>query len=192
MVLKGSPTLEELRNALVPSLSFSLVLRNDELIHLTCDNLIPSDEGLKFRILSSKTDVYRKGKMLFLAKQSGPYSVFNLLMAYMKKGNLKIGEKKFLLGKIIGLQSPSSIDGSSCISYAKCRDIIKEKVKSIGLDPNLYGTHSCRSGAATILASRVTPFELLVSGRWADARSLNNYVEIAENRRFQISENLFI
>ena len=177
---------------LVSSLSFSLVLRNDELIHLTCKDLISSDEGMKFQILSSKTDVYRKGKTVFLAKQAGLYSVFNLLMAYMRKGNLNVGENKFLFGKIVRARSHFSIDGSSFISHSKCRDIIKQKVRSIGLDPNLYGTHSCRSGAATILASRVTPFELLVCGRWADARSLNNYVEIAERRRFQISENIFI
>ena len=112
--------------------------------------------------------------------------------AYMEKGNLKIGENKFLFGRITGSGERSYVNGGSSISYSKCRDIIKEKVTGIGLDPNLYGTHSCRSGAATLLAERITPFELLVSGRWADARSLNNYVEIGKNQRFQISEKLFI
>ena len=192
MVVNGNPSLEELRNALIPSLSYSLVLRNDELIHISCKNLSICSKGIKFEIVSSKTDVYRKGRTLYLARQVGKYSVYDLLCAYMDKGNLKIGENKFLFGRIVGSGEHSYVMGGSNISYSKCRDVIKEKVIEIGLNPDLYGTHSCRSGAATFLAERVTPFELLVSGRWADARSLNNYVEIGENRRFQISEKLFI
>ena len=192
MELSTNPSLEELRNALIPSLSYSLVLRNDELIHISCKDLSICSKGLKFEIVSSKTDVYRKGRVLYLAKQAGKYSVYDLLCAYMNKGNLKIGENKFLFGKIVGVAEKSYIKGDSSISYSKCRDVIREKVIKIGLDPNLYGTHSSRSGAATLLAERVTPFELLITGRWADARSLNNYVEIGEERRFQISEKLFI
>ena len=150
------------------------------------------DKGMKFEITSFKTDIYREGRTLYLARQTGKYSVYDLLCAYMRKGNIKIGENKFLFGRITGSGGQSYVDGKNNISYSKCRDIIKEKVKKIGLNPDLYGTHSCRSGTATLLAERITPFELLVTGRWADARSLNNYVEIGENRRFQISEKLFI
>ena len=80
------------------------------------------------------------------------------------------------------------MDGSRGITYSKCLNVVKSK----GLDPSNYALHSCLSGAATNLASRVTPFELLVSGRWADCRSLNNYVEISVDCRYKISENLFL
>ena len=61
MIVGENPSLEELRNALIPSLSFSLLLRNDELIHLTCRNIGITHKGLSFKIDSSKTDTYRKG-----------------------------------------------------------------------------------------------------------------------------------
>ena len=54
MVLGPKPSLEELRDSLIPSLSFSLLLRNDELIHLSCKHMSLSEEGIKFVILSSK------------------------------------------------------------------------------------------------------------------------------------------
>ena len=66
------------------------------------------------------------------------------------------------------------------------------KVKEIGYDSKTYGTHSFRSGGASTLAPKVTPFELMLSGCWADARSLRNYVEVSEERRFEISKNLFL
>ena len=105
---------------------------------------------------------------------------------------MNLGEDKFLFGRIVNSNKGPYIDGSRNISYSRCLEIIKSKVKSLDLNPALYATHSCRSGAATALASRVTPFELLVTGRWADSRSLNNYVEIHKDRRYEISEELFI
>ena len=76
--------------------------------------------------------------------------------------------------------------------WGQCREILLGKVKEIGYDTKAFGTHSFRSGGASTLAPRVTPFELMLSSRWADARSLRNYVEVPEERRFDISKNLFL
>ena len=60
--LGENPSLIQLRNALIPALSFSLLLRNDELRHLSCNHIRSDNKGLIFHIVSSKTDVYRDGK----------------------------------------------------------------------------------------------------------------------------------
>ena len=151
-----------------------------------------TDRGMTFNIVSSKKDVYRKGKTLYLARQAGEHSVFDLLLRYMAKAKLGLGENKFLFGKISQNGPSQVVDGSTMISYQECLSIVKQKVTSLGLDAHDYATHSSRSGAATSLASCVTPFELMVSGRWADPRSLGSYVEIDVERRFGISENLFL
>ena len=192
MVVPQNPSLEDLRNALIPSLSFSLLLRNDELIHLSCKHMSLANRGMTFSIVSSKTDTFRKGKTLYLAKQDGEFSVFFLLLRYMAKAGLRVGENKFLFGKIVVNDGVQHLDGSASISYKECLEIVKQKVRKLGLDAHHYGTHSSRSGGATLLASNVTPFELQVAGRWADARSINAYVEIGEERRFGMSENLFL
>jgi hypothetical protein len=69
--------------------------------------------------------------------------------------------------------------------------VVKNQVCKLGLDPVLYGTHSLRSGGATDLATEVTEFELLLSGRWRDPRSLNSFVKVSDERRFKFSQNLF-
>ena len=190
--LGPKPTLMQTRDALMAALSFSLLLRNEELRHLACNNINENDSGVTFLIVSSKTDVFRKGKKLFLAKQDGVFSVTKLLKEYMKRGNLKFHENKFLFGPVINEGNNVSIDGTRQLSYSECRTILMDKIKEIGFDSKTYGTHSFRSGGASTLAPRVSPFELMLSGRWADARSLRSYVEVSEDRRFDISKNLFL
>ena len=59
-----------MRDNLVPCLASALLLRHDEISHINCSHITLSDEGLKFFIPSSKTDVYRQGKFVFLAKDN--------------------------------------------------------------------------------------------------------------------------
>ena len=190
--LSPNPSLEQIRNALMAALSFSLLLRNEELRHLACHNISETDSGLIFLIVSWKTDVFRKGKKLFLAKQNGEFSVVTLFKEYLIKGKLKICENKFLFGPILTDRKVEYIDGTKQLSYIQCRSILMDKVKEIGFESKRFGTHSFRSGGASTLAPSVSPFELLLSGRWADARSLRSYVKVPEDRRFDISKNLFL
>ena len=187
-----NPTLTKMRDSLMAALSFSLLLRNEELRHLTCYNIIENDSGLIFTIVSSKTDVFRKGKKLFLARQDGKLSVVNLLKLYLVKGNLNFKKNSFLFGHVAESQGSQFIDGSKPLTYNQCRTIMMSEVKETGHESKAFGTHSFRSGGASTLAPKVSPFELMLSGRWADARSLRNYVEVSEERRFDISKSLFV
>ena len=190
--LGNDPTLIRIRDSLMAALSFSLLLRNEELRHLAIQNISETQSGFVFSIVSSKTDVFRKGKSLFLARQDGALSVVNLLKLYLAKGKLENKKNSFLFGHIVIDSKGEYIEGSTCLTYNQSRNILMNKVKEVSHDSKSYGTHSFRSGGATTLASKVTPFELMLSGRWADARSLRNYVEVSEERRFEISTNLFL
>ena len=190
--LGPNPPLLSLRDSLMAALSFSLLLRNEELRHLACHNISETEHGLVFTIVSSKTDVFRDGKKLFLARQNGDLSVVDLLKLYMTKAKLKLKENKFLFGSISNTGNIDHIDGSKPLTYDQCRGILTNKIKELGYQSKTYGTHSFRSGGASTLAPKVTPFELMLSGRWADARSLRNYVEVSEDRRYDISKNLFL
>ena len=78
----------------------------------------------------------------------------------------------------------------SILSYSNFNDIVKKAVARLGLDKDKFGTHSCRSGGATDLAPNVTEHELLVSGRWADSRSIRSYVEMTDESRFHMNSML--
>ena len=78
------------------------------------------------------------------------------------------------------------------LSYDAFNRITKDAVASLGLDPNDFGTHSARSGGASILAPHVSEFELMLSGRWNDPRSIGSYVETPSVRRYEINDLLDI
>ena len=153
--------------------------------------LSENDSGYKILIPSSKTDVYRNGKTVFLSKSNGKYSVSNLLSMYMSKANLSLGLNHFLFGQIrFDKGIKNNVLVNNILSYSSFREIIKQAISSLGLDSSLYGTHSCRSGGATDLAPKVNQFELLLCGRWRDPRSIGSYVEVDEDRRFDLSRKL--
>ena len=67
-------------------------------------------------------------------------------------------------------------------SYNSFLIIFKEKVQDLGYNPDLYGTDSGRAGGATQLAPFVSPFEMQLTGRRADARLIRNNVEVDRKR----------
>jgi integrase len=186
-------SLLNLRDSLIICLAFSLLLRHDEVSHLNCSHILKCSGGLKVLIPSSKTDILRNGKFVFLARDSSSRSVYNLLFKYLDKAGLKLGDDHFLFGPIkFDSRSRVNYISNYILSYSSYRNIVRGKVASSGLNPDQFGFHSCRSGAASAIASSVSEFELLCTGRWKDPRSIRHYVEIPDERRLDISKRLFV
>jgi hypothetical protein len=182
--------LTECRDVLIVALSFALLLRHDECVNINCMHMSNEKAGVRFLIPISKTDPLRKGNMLFLSRQESPESIFQLLLVYMKLAGMLFGENKFLFCEI-EFRNHSEVPMIHInLTYDEHLKIFKQKIASLGLDASQYGTHSARSGGASELADKITKFELMTSGRWRDERSLRNYVEINEKRRWQISQQL--
>jgi site-specific recombinase XerD len=135
-------SLLDLRNCCIIALAYSLLLRYDEISHMCCNHLSKVPEGLKILIPSSKTDVYRSGKSVFLAT-----SVHSFLMSYLRKANLQLGENQFLFSPMMyAPQSGDPFIGNKILSYNSYRIVLREKLQVCGLNPDLYGFHSCRKG----------------------------------------------
>ena len=99
--LPENPSLTELRNVLMPALAYSLLLRHDELSHLNCLYFFETSEGMKISIPSSKTDVFRQGKTVFLAKTSQEPCIFSLLKRYLTFAGMKTGINHFLFTPVV-------------------------------------------------------------------------------------------
>ena len=179
-------SLRQVRNATILALAHNVLLRHDEVSHLSCAHISEKKDHFVIRIISSKTDTLRNGKDVILAKSSGVHSISSLLERYLKLAGLSLGSNHFLFCPLNG----NGLVVNKKLSYSSYRQILKESVESIGADPSLYGFHSCRSGGATDLASQVSSYELLNAGRWKDPRSLRHYVQIPTNRRLEWSKNL--
>ena len=181
--------LKELRDCLAIAFAYNLLLRYDELSHISCNHLTKLPNGYKILIPKSKTDKFRNGKHVFLSHSHEAFSTYHMLERYLNLSRLEPGQNHFLfcpLSKTLNCYALAN----KILSYTSFRDIVKNRVKSLGLDCQKYGTHSCRSGGATDLAPHVSEHDLLVTGRWADARSIRSYVEMPEQSRFRISSIL--
>ena len=180
-----------LRDCLIPVLSFALLLRHDEASHLNCNHFSEEDQGLKILIPSSKTDSFRQGKFVFLSRKN--HSVFKLIAQYLSKANLDFGQNHFFFGPIEFNKVKRRFEvGNKKLSYDVYNKIYKDAVSKLGLNPDNYGTHSARSGGASCLAPHISQFDLMLSGRWSDPRSIGSYVETPDVRRYEINEILNI
>ena len=178
--------LTDLRNCLLVSFAYNLLLRHDEFSHINLSHISESESGFKILIPKSKTDKFRNGKHVFLSKCPDRHSPSNLLVCYLERIGLRIGMNHFLF-------CPLKRNGISwkpinqMLAYTSFRDIVKSSVERIGLDSKKYGTHSLRAGGASDLAPHVSEHELLVSGRWADPRSIRSYVELKDSDRYELN-----
>ena len=153
--LPQNPSLTQLRNTLIPVLSFALLLRHDETSHLNCNHFSILDHGLKILIPSSKTDNFRKGKFVFLSKENR--SLYDLFFKYLNQADLHIGLNHFLFGPIAFDQISRKFSvKNEKLSYNVYNKIVKDAVAGLGLNPENFGTHSARSGGATALAPFVS------------------------------------
>ena len=185
-VLEDSSSLKQIRNAAILSLAHNLLLRHDEISHLSCAHLSEDKDHFKLRIISSKTDTLRNGKNVLLAKTQGKYSTTNLVLRYLNMAGLELGDNHFLFCPIV--RGDKVLNQK--LSYSSYRLILKGAIEIAGADPSLFGFHSCRSGGATDLASNLSSYELMAAGRWKDPRSLAHYVEIPDSRRIEWSRSL--
>ena len=189
--LSPNPSLTELRDCLIPVLSYTLLLRHDETSHMNCNHIDSVTSGLKILIPSSKTDTYREGKFVYLSKKNN--SVYNLFFRYLSKSNLDLGMNHFLFGPISFNKGTKQNEiENRKLSYESFNKIFKNAVAMLGLDPEDFGTHSARSGGATGLAPFVSQYDLMMNGRWSDPRSIGSYVETPSSKRFETNEILDI
>ena len=177
--------LVDIRDRLIISLSYTFLLRHDEIAHISCSHLAIVSGGVKIAIPSSKTDVYKHGNHVLLSQGR----VLSLLRQYMSLAGLAIGDNHFLFGPIIRQGNRDCVQNNK-LSYTSYWKILKSVLTAHGYDAKLYGFHSCRSGGASSLAGHVTKYELLNAGRWKSARSLSHYVKIPDKRKMQFSELL--
>ena len=189
--LPSNPTLTQLRNCLIPVLSYALLLRHDEISHINCCHLTLCAKGLKIFIPTSKTDTYRDGKTVYLSAKN--QALFSMMKRYLRESQMNIGINHFLFGPIRYDKSLKRYAvQNNKLPYEVFNKIFKDAVSKLGLNPDEYGTHSGRSGGASCLAPHISEYELMLTGRWSDPRSIGSYVETSADKRFEINQILDI
>ncbi|XP_011673264.1 uncharacterized protein LOC105442649 [Strongylocentrotus purpuratus] len=170
-------SLADLRVLFACFISYAGFLRFDDLKNISNNDLTFTSDRLVIHLASSKTDQFRQGSDVVIArsfKQSCPVRVAERYLAALRDppGSL-LPVLRRLCSSTKGL-TPTVHP----LSYTRTREIVLDAIKPFVTDISAYGLHSMRSGGATAaLNANVSPFLISRHGRWKSTKARNAYLQ---------------
>lgn len=172
------PSLLEVRLLALCLLAFAGFLRCEELVKLECADVEFNIEGLVLHIKSSKTDQFREGASLVVARTGLSTCPVAMMERYFRLGNLCSGSHDKVFRAIVHTKTGETLCRSGGLSYTRLRKLLMAKIAQLGTDPELFGMHSLRAGGATAAANAGVPDRLFKRhGRWRSESAKDGYVE---------------
>lgn len=186
--------LKDLRIAVIFTLSFAGFFRFDELHNIQCDHISFFEDHIKIIIPHSKTDIYREGNYVYIAKIKSKYCPVSILERYLSAAKTSTASNLPLIRGLQNTKKGCTLRKQK-ISYSRCREIFKEALEELGYDSAIYGLHSLRSGGITsVVNNNITdpvPERLLkLHGRWKTDVAKDMYVKESEQKRLSVSRSL--
>lgn len=97
----------------------------------------------------AKNDIYGEGNYFYIKRLASQYCPVALLERYISMCNIELSSSVALFRPLRLFKTSNSYTLYGVkLSYTTCREIVKECLKEIGVDHELYGLHSLRSGGA--------------------------------------------
>lgn len=186
-----SGSLSDLRLATACLLSFSGFLRFSELINLRpCDFTI-SQDMMKIRIVSSKTDQFRQGDELLVARTNNLTCPVAMLERYMCRTDITCDDERFIFRPIQRTKMGEKLRESGRISYSCLRGLFRKKLGELGFPVEEFGLHSLRAGGASAAANAKVPDRLFKRhGRWKSENAKDGYIKDDVESRLDVSRHL--
>ncbi|KAK3099168.1 hypothetical protein FSP39_000438, partial [Pinctada imbricata] len=170
-------------------------LRFSEIVNIKACDLNFSDEYVSIFIEKSKTDKYREGRWVIIAKSDQITCPVNMLKTYISLANICLGDDIFIFRQMNFCKSTHTykLRSSGQLSYTRVRELFLEKMSLLGYDGLNLGLHSLRSGGATAAANAGVPDRLFKKhGRWASDKAKDGYVRENLHSLMSVSQNLGI
>ena len=168
-------------------------LRFDELAKLRCcDVNFDHLDYVKISIVSSKTDVYRDGSSVLLARTGTVTCPYSILSRYFHVAALNRNSSDFVFRNLVYHKSTLSYSlGSRPISYTRARELLLNSLVELGFPKSSYGLDSLRSGGASAAANAGISDRLFKRhGRWKSDRAKDGYVKDNINSLLSVSRSL--
>ena len=187
------PSLSQVRLLAICLVAFAGFLRCDELLKLRCSDVSFSAESMVLKINSSKTDQYRQGESLLIARTGQCTCPVEMMERYFVMGGISSGSDETLFRGIVHTKQGEKLRASGGISYTRLRELLLAKIAELGMAPKLFGMHSLRAGGATAAANAgVNDCMFKRHGRWRSESAKDGYVKDSVVRRLSVSKQLGI
>ena len=191
----GSPFagLADLRVCLLFLLAYAGFFRYDELANIRRCDVDLYLTYFKVLVRVSKTDQYREGAWVVISKTDNSTCPMTMLLRYFKAAGLDDpSDQGFIFRPLVYCPKQKCHRlRSGQMSYSRCREIFKDALVTIGVDPKPFGLHSLRAGGATAAANAGVGDRLFKRhGRWRSESAKDGYVEDSLANRLFVSQNL--
>ena len=186
-----SGSLSDLRLATACLLGFAGFLRFDELIHLRPCDFTVTEEMMKIKIVRSKTDQFRQGDEVLVARTKSSTCPVAMIEHYLSRTSMEWSDQQFLFQPIQRTKRGETLKGSGKISYSCLRDLFNKKLTDLGFPAREFGLHSLRAGGATAAANAKVPDRCFKRhGRWRSENAKDGYVKDTLESRLGVSKSL--
>lgn len=175
---KESNDLGSIRDLSMILCGYSGFLRFSEISELRCNDLVFHEDHVVLKITKSKTDVYRQGKEVLIAKGSTCACPYEMLKRYLDVSKQSLDSEKYLFRPINKSKTISKLLSSNKkLSYTRARECIIKKLKLVAPDLDL-GVHSLRASGASMAANSEGVNERCLKrhGRWKTDVAKDGYI----------------
>ena len=188
-----APSLTEVRLLAVCLVAYAGFMRCDELLELRGSDVTFNAKGMVDKIESSKTDQYREGVSLVIARTGQVTCPVAMMERYCRMGEVDHTSQAKLFHGIVHAKSGECLRKDGGLSYTRLRKLLLEKVAQLGFDPALFGMHSLRAGGATAAANAGVEDRLFKRhGHWKSESAKDGYVKDSLERHLKVSKGLGI
>ena len=116
------------------------------------------------------------------------------MLLYLKQADIDPDSSYYIFRNVALMRSTGKYilrPGNAPMSYSRVRELLLQKLATIGLDATQFGTHSLRAGGATAAVNMdISERLFLIHGRWKCASSRDRYVKDDVSRRLRVTLNL--
>ena len=187
-------SLKNLRLLAMCFLAYSGFLRYSELCQIRAKNITFGNDHIDIYIESSKTDCYRKGKNVLIAKLDQAHCTVRILSDYLDKAKIDRSSDDFVFRALSYCKSTNNCKlrkKNIQLSYTRTREILKGALSELGLNARIFGTHSFRAGGCSAASnSGVSDRLLKIHGRWKSDIAKDSYISDNLKKRLLVSKSL--
>ena len=175
-------------------LSFSAFLRCEEALNVRRSHLDIHTTHMSIFIPSGKTDKYREGKDILVARTKTALDPVFHMYQYLRQAQITQSSEMYIFRPVRHKRTSTKFALTTedrHVSYSTMKDLLKATLEAVGLNAKLFGTHSLRAGGATAAANNGVSDRLFKKhGRWRTEDSKDRYVKESVKNRLKVSLNL--
>ena len=188
--------MDDVRTLPICILGYSAFLRFDELSKIKEGDISIFSAHMEIFLESSKTDQYHDGSRIVVACTSGaccPVSMMEKYLGLIQTESCQDRYDQCVFRGLVKTKQGYRLRKSGSLSYTRVRELVLDKLESIGLDKRKFGVHSLRAGGAKAAANAGVPDRLFKRhGRWKSETAKDGYVKDDLAERLTVTKNIGI